>query len=175
MENALEEVRMARKHNIRAAAEARPAAIRPLEMQGRACRGNSGKRGLTPVAALSAAVMLTVLAPSGANALEAHSALAFRNSIGVNSVLSETGSDSRYSDVKNALREIGIVNHRAKLTPFNAWRASDLFQSSGVSTLARIDVRVGGGKVGKADPTGIAQDLNTALTAGSQALIGFEG
>ena len=144
-------------------------------MQGRACRGKSNKWGMAPVAALSAVVILTALAPSGANALEAYSALAFRNSIGVNSVLSETGSDSRYSAAKDALREIGIVNHRAKLTPFNAGRARDLFQSSGVRTLARIDVRVGGGKVGKADLSGIAQDLNTALTAGSQALIGFEG
>ena len=145
---------MTRKYNIRAATGGRPAAILPLRMQGRACRGKSDKWGMAPVAALSAVVILTALAPSRANALEAYSALAFRNSIGVNSVLSETGSDSRYSAAKDALREIGIVNHRAKLTPFNAGRACDLFQSSGVRTLARIDVRVGGGKVGKADPLG---------------------
>ena len=118
---------MTRKYNMRAATGGRPAAILPLRMQGRACRGKSDKWGMAPVAALSAVVILTALAPSRANALEAYSALAFRNSIGVNSVLSETGSDSRYSAAKDALREIGIVNHRAKLTPFNAGRARDLF------------------------------------------------
>ena len=120
---------MGTKYNTSPAAGSRPAAI-PLRIESLAQPGSLGRRGVS-VAALSAVVMLTALAPSGANALEAYSALAFRNSIGVNSVLSETAADSRYSAVKSALQEIGIVNHRAKLTPFNAWRARDLFQCCG--------------------------------------------
>lgn len=133
------------------------------------------RQGLTGAATLAAALTLTVTDPRPAGALDAYSALSFRDSIGVNSVLSETSSTSRYTAVKDALRDIGIVNHRAKLTPYNAGRARDLYQCCGIKTLARIDVREGGGKVGKADPTGIPQELNAALGAGSQAISAFEG
>lgn len=104
------------------------------------------RQGLTGAATLAAALTLTVTDPRPAGALDAYSALSFRDSIGVNSVLSETSSTSRYTAVKDALRDIGIVNHRAKLTPYNAGRARDLYQCCGIKTLARIDVREGAEK-----------------------------
>ncbi len=124
---------------------------------------------------LFTALTLLALVPNPAKALEAHSALTFRNAIGVNRVLSETASTSRYGTIKEALREVGIANIRAKLTPFNAWRARDLYQCCGIKTLARIEFRVGGKIVGRADPSAVAQGVNTALSIGSQAIVGFEG
>ncbi|MFO1155044.1 MAG: hypothetical protein U1E42_15500 [Rhodospirillales bacterium] len=131
------------------------------------------KHSIASVSVFAAAAV--AFFPNSAKALEAYSALAFRNSIGVNSVLSETSATSRYDAIKAALRDIGIVNIRAKLTPANAGRARDLYQSSGVKTLARIDFRVGGKITGRADPSAIAQGVNTALSVGSQAIVGFEG
>ncbi|MFO1152578.1 MAG: hypothetical protein U1E42_02770 [Rhodospirillales bacterium] len=138
-------------------------------------RGAMVKRRLAPAAVILTAFLLADLLPSRASAIESYSALVFSDSIGVNSVLSETTSPSRYDAAKDALKEIGIVNHRAKVTPFNVGRARDLFQCCGIRTLARIDVRAGGGKIGKADPSKISHELDTALSIGTEALVGIEG
>lgn len=137
------------------------------------------RRGAILAATLALPLLSTMALSSmlarPATALEAYSATAFRHSIGVNGVLSHTADPGRYNAVKTALREMGVLYIRGKITPFNAPRVRDLWDSSGIRTLARVDERVGDRSDAKLEMSRIPSGVAAALGAGAQSIVSFEG
>lgn len=146
-----------------------------LSLPGRTGRLRTAATG--PLFALSLVIGAMLVPSAPAVAMEAHSAEAFRQSFGLNSHVAGQGADDpgRYAQIKDALREIGILYSRGKIAKGNAGRARDLFQCCQIKTLARIDARAGNDPRGVVDPQGIGRALDLAMAIGPEAIVGFEG
>ena len=126
--------------------------------------------------AAAALACATTVFPHRVLALEAYSAATFRASIGINTTFAQPGIYMQKPEqVKQALKELGILNIRERVSKLVTPQARELYACCGIKTLAQIDNRFNNKREAKIDPSQIDEEVDKALTIGAGAIAGFEG
>jgi hypothetical protein len=138
-------------------------------------RGGAGQRRL--LGAILAAVLAAAPFGQRAAALDAFSADAFHRSIGVCLLVGpyDGVDEARFAMIKARMQEVGILNIRTKVAKPSVPRVAELWRCCGIRTLALIDEHVNSRRALPLAPEQIPAAVDTALSAGADAILGFEG